>query len=47
LHAETERTFFVMEADLRFRFEVDAQGKITGVVVTFGGADTRAVRVAR
>ena len=47
LHAESERTFFVMEADLRLAFEVDARGRVTGVVVTFGGTDARAVRVVR
>jgi CubicO group peptidase (beta-lactamase class C family) len=46
LHAESERAFFIREADLRVTFETDAQGRATGLVVHFAGTDTRAPRVA-
>lgn len=45
LHAESKWNFFVAEADLRLTFEVNARSGVTGVVVYFGGTETRAVRV--
>jgi serine-type D-Ala-D-Ala carboxypeptidase/endopeptidase len=46
LHAEDERNFFVMEADLRLTFEVDVNGISTGVILRFGGIESRASRTA-
>lgn len=45
LYAENQRSFFVMEADLRLTFEVDSHGYATGVTVFFGGTETLAPRI--
>lgn len=45
LRAESERVFFITEADLRVTFETDDRGRATGLVIHFGGTDTRAPRV--
>jgi D-alanyl-D-alanine-carboxypeptidase/D-alanyl-D-alanine-endopeptidase len=45
LHAETERTFFITEADLQVVFQTDAQGHASAIVFRFAGTDTPAPRV--
>ncbi len=45
LHAEDERTFFLVEADVQVTFVTDGRGRATGLVVRFAGTDTEAPRV--
>ncbi len=44
LHAESERKLFITETDLQITFQVDSQGRTTGLVVHFAGIDTLAPR---
>ena len=45
LHAESERSFFLTEADIQIRFEMDSQGHVANIVFHYLGADTPAPRV--
>lgn len=45
LHAQSERVFFITETDLTITFQVDPQGRATGVLIHFAGADTPAPRI--
>jgi D-alanyl-D-alanine-carboxypeptidase/D-alanyl-D-alanine-endopeptidase len=45
LHQQSERVFFINEADMTISFQVDDQGRVTGAVVRFAGTDTPAPRV--
>lgn len=45
LHAESEKQFFVTEADLQITFQLDSLGRPTGLTVHFGGIDYQAPRV--
>jgi CubicO group peptidase (beta-lactamase class C family) len=45
LHAQDERTFFPAEVDMDVIFEVDGQGRVSGLVVRFAGVDTAAARI--
>jgi CubicO group peptidase (beta-lactamase class C family) len=45
LHAESEKKFFIMETDLQITFQVDNQGRTTGLIVHFAGIDTLAPRL--
>ncbi len=45
LHAESERSFFLTEAAIQISFEVDSQGRATGLVFHYFGTDTSAPRI--
>lgn len=45
LHPESERMFFVYEFDEQFEFEVDAGGRVVGVVEHSRGRERRARKV--
>ncbi|HEX5725619.1 MAG TPA: serine hydrolase, partial [Longimicrobiaceae bacterium] len=45
LRAESERVFFIREADLQATFETDGAGRAIALVIRFAGTDTRAPRV--
>jgi D-alanyl-D-alanine-carboxypeptidase/D-alanyl-D-alanine-endopeptidase len=45
LRAESQRSFFFRDADLRVTFDVDAAGRVTGLTVRFAGTDYPAPRM--
>jgi D-alanyl-D-alanine-carboxypeptidase/D-alanyl-D-alanine-endopeptidase len=47
LHAENEREFFIVEADVQITFKLDDQGHPNSLVVHFAGKDYPAPRVSK
>jgi D-alanyl-D-alanine-carboxypeptidase/D-alanyl-D-alanine-endopeptidase len=45
LHAQSERVFFIKEADLTITFQQEEPGRATKLLVHFGGIDTPALRI--
>jgi CubicO group peptidase (beta-lactamase class C family) len=45
LHAKSERSFFLTEADIQIDIETDSQGRATGLVFHFAGTETAAPRI--